>query len=93
MYFCRFFERGIHGSEHLCGENESQRRQTEALIQQQARLEETARRVLETTSQDGEGRARLDDVESAIIRLDGTVGQMAASITSLVKLLERQQRG
>ncbi|MDZ4277889.1 MAG: hypothetical protein U1B78_01995 [Dehalococcoidia bacterium] len=68
------------------------RHQTESLMEQQRHLEEMARSMLDTAAQGGPTPPGLEDVESAIIRLDGTVGQMAASITNLIQLLERQQR-
>jgi hypothetical protein len=66
------------------------RRQAEGLMQQQARLQETARELLEP---DGEAMAAgeaLDDVQSAIGRLDTTVGEMAASLANLIHTLERE---
>lgn len=63
--------------------------QLAALTESQQRLEDAARRLVEASAAGPPGV--LDDVESSISRLDTTVGQMAASLTNLIQLLERQQ--
>ena len=67
------------------------RQQAEALVDQQRQLQEMARSLLDTAAVGG-GTAptALDDLESAVNRLDATVGQMAASLANLIQLLERQ---
>lgn len=68
------------------------RREAEALIEQQSRLQEMARSLLDTAAlEGGPAPAAIDDLESAVGRLDTTVGQMAASLANLIQLLERQQ--
>lgn len=68
------------------------RQQAETLIDQQRRLQEMARNLLDTASAGGgPGPLALDDLESAVGRLDATVGQMAASLANLVQLLEGQR--
>ena len=66
------------------------RRQTETLIDQQRQLQEMARSLFETAAEESPALA-FDELESAINRLDVTVGQMAASLANLIQLLERQQ--
>jgi hypothetical protein len=66
------------------------RRQAESLMQQQARLQETARELLEPDSEAMAAGAALEDLHGAITRLDSTVGDMAASLANLIHLLERE---
>lgn len=67
------------------------RQQAEALIQQQGRLQEMARNLLDQSAlEGGVAPAALDDLETAVTRLDTTVGQMAASLANLMQLLERR---
>jgi hypothetical protein len=68
------------------------RQQAEVLIEGQRRLQETARSLLETAAAGaGPGPVAINDLESAVGRLDATVGQMAASLANLIQLLEGQQ--
>jgi len=69
------------------------RQQAEALIEQQRRLQEMARNLLDAETLVGGPPAAVDDLEAAINRLDTTVGQMATSLANLIQLLERQQEG
>lgn len=68
------------------------RRQLQTLIEQQRGLQESTGNLLDTVAvDDGVAGPPLSDLESAVIRLDGTIGQMAASLANLIQLLERQQ--
>lgn len=68
------------------------RREAESLIDQQRRLQEMARNLLDTAAEEGGPTPiALDDLESVVSRLDITVGQMAASLANLIQLLEQQQ--
>ena len=68
------------------------RRQAQELMEQQQRMQEMARNLLETTALEGRGAPDgLDDLEAVIGRLDTTVGQMATSLANLIQLLEHQQ--
>lgn len=68
------------------------RNQAETLIDQQARLQEMARNLLDASAMSaGPSSGALDDLNSAVARLDATVGQMAAALANLIPLLERQQ--
>lgn len=68
------------------------RQQAEALMDEQRRLQEMTRNLLDTAAvEGGPAPIALDDLESAVSRLDTTVGQMAASLANLIQLLERQQ--
>lgn len=70
------------------------RQQAETLIEQQRRLQDLARTLLETEAVEGGAPgAMLDDLERAVQRLDATVGQMAASLANLIQALERPDRG
>lgn len=70
------------------------RQQAEDLIERQRRMQEMARNLLDTAALEGApAPAALDDLETAVGRLDATVGQMAASLANLIQLLERQQEG
>lgn len=61
------------------------------LADEQRRLQELARSLLDAASQAGPPTA-LGEVESAVTRLDATVGQMATSLANLIQLLQRQAR-
>ena len=68
------------------------RNQAETLIDQQARLQDMARNLLDASAMStGPSAGGLDDLNSAVVRLDATVGQMAAALANLIPLLERQQ--
>ena len=68
------------------------RRQAEAMIEQQTRLQEMARNLFDTAALDGSpAHDDHDELTSAVGRLDTTVGEMAASLANLIQLLERQQ--
>ena len=67
------------------------RQQAEALLEQERRLQEMARTLLDTTAvAGGPAPAALEDLAVAVSRLDATVGEMAASLANLIQLLERQ---
>ena len=68
------------------------RQQTETLVDQQRRLQEITRTLLDTAAMGGAATpGALEDIGTAVGRLDSTVGQMAASLANLIQLLERQQ--
>lgn len=69
------------------------RQQAEALLDQERELQERARSLLDDVGMEGAEQTALDDVERAITRLDGTVGQMAAELANLITYLERERRG
>ncbi len=65
--------------------------ETEMLIQQQQQLQQMARGLLDTMATESSQPATgLDELESTISRLDATVGEMAASLANLIRLLDRQ---
>jgi hypothetical protein len=64
--------------------------QQEALRIQQEQLQQMLRTLLEETAP--APTTSLDEIELSISRLDGTVAQMASAVTSLIQVLERQQR-
>ncbi len=69
------------------------RHQAETLIDQQARLQDMARNLLDASAMSGGAPSgAFDDLNSAVGRLDATVGQMAAALANLIQLLERQGR-
>ena len=68
------------------------RREAEALLEQERRLYERARELVESNALEGPSAAALSDLELAIGRLDATVGQMAASLANLAQLWEQQRR-
>lgn len=70
------------------------RQQSEALLEQQRQLQEMARNLLDTeVLEGGQAPAAVDDLVSAVSRLDTTVGQMAASLANLIQLVERPPEG
>jgi hypothetical protein len=69
------------------------RQQAEALLQDQRELHEMFRNLSEEEAGVVPDQAALRDIETAIARLDATVGQMAASLANLIQYLEREQRG
>ena len=74
------------------GEFSDLRRQAEAMIEQQTRLQEMARNLFDSAALDGSpAHDDHDELASAVGRLDTTVGEMAASLANLIQLLERQQ--
>ena len=74
------------------GEPWEARQQLEQLIDQQRRLQEMTRGLVDTVTADGTPAAvALDEIERAIGRLDANMGQMASSLANLIRLLEGQQ--
>jgi hypothetical protein len=72
---------------------EELRDQAELLVEQQQRLQEMARNMIDAAAAEGAPSSlALDDLESAVTRLDTTVGQMAASLANLIQLLEGRGR-
>ena len=68
------------------------RQQAAALIDEQQRLQEVTRNLLDTAAVEGAPTpVALDELESTVSRLDGTVGQMAASLADLIQLLEHEE--
>ena len=66
--------------------------QVDSMIQEQRRLQEMARGLLDTVAlESGDASLEVVELESTVSRLDGTVGQMATSLVNLIQLLERQQ--
>ena len=69
------------------------RQEAADLLDQERRLQETARELVESGAlEGGPSGAALRDLEEAVGRLDVTVGQMAASLANLVQLWEQQRR-
>ncbi len=68
------------------------RQQAETLLEQQARLQEMARHLLDADALEAvPNSAAVEDLEAAVSRLDVTVGQMATSLANVIQQLERQQ--
>ena len=68
------------------------RQQAETLIDQQARLQEMARNLLDASAMaPGPPAGTLEEIQGSMARLDANVGQMAAVLANLIQLLERQQ--
>ncbi len=68
------------------------RHQAEALVEQQGHLQEMARNLLDTAALEGpQAPIGVEELESAVTRLEATVGQMAASLANLIQKLEEQQ--
>ena len=68
------------------------RQQAQALMGEQAQLNDMTRRLLDTIAVEGAAPAApADELEGAVTRLDATVGQMATSLANLIHLLERQR--
>lgn len=68
------------------------RQQAELLLDQQRRLQEMARDLMDMAALESRpAPAALEELEAAVGRLDSTVGQMAAYLANLVQSLERQQ--
>jgi hypothetical protein len=68
------------------------RQEAESLLDQQRKLQETARSLLEAEVLEGtEESGTITELESAVSRLDDTVGQMATSLANLIQSLQRQQ--
>lgn len=68
------------------------RQQNEALIEQQARLQEMARNLLDASAMAaGPSSGTVEEIQASMARLDANVGQMAAVLANLIQLLERQQ--
>jgi hypothetical protein len=69
------------------------RQEAAALLEQERRLHEMARELVESGAlEGGPSAAALSHLEVAVGRLDATVGQMAASLANLVQLWEQQRR-
>lgn len=69
------------------------RQQAEELLTRQQHLQEMARNLLDTAAvEGGQSPVALEEIEGAVSRLEGTVGQMAAALANLVQQLERQER-
>jgi hypothetical protein len=68
------------------------RRQAESLLQQQQKLQETARELMEPDADALAAGASISELESAVARLDSTVGDMAASLANLIHIMEREAR-
>ena len=69
------------------------RHEAATLLDQERRLQETARELSESGAlQGGPTVAALTDLEDAVAKLDVTVGQMAATLANLVQLSEQQRR-
>ncbi len=74
-------------------EFEALRQQARGLLEEQRRMQETARDLLDAASLAGApAPAAMEGVEAAVSRMETTLGQMAASLANLIQLLE-QQRG
>ena len=69
------------------------RQQSEALLEQQRQLQEMARNLLDTEVLESGQAPAVDELVSAVSRLDATVGQMAASLANLIQLVERPPEG
>lgn len=69
------------------------RQQADALLDQQRRLQEMAQALFETPGvEGGPSLSELEDVQTAVGRLDANVGQMAASLANLIQFLEQRER-
>lgn len=61
----------------------------EALVEQQNQLQEMARNLLDTAALEGaQPGIGVEELESAVARLEATVGQMAASLANLIQRME-----
>ena len=69
------------------------RHQADALLEQQRRLQEMAQALFEAPAAEGSpSLAELEDMRTAVARLDTNVGQMATSLANLIQMLEQQER-
>ena len=67
------------------------RRQAETLLEQQGRLQEMARDLLDTDALEvAPSSAAVEDLQATVNRLDLTVGQMATSLANVIQQLERR---
>lgn len=67
------------------------RQQAEILLEQQTRLQEMARELLDVESLEAApNAAAVEDLQAAVSRLDVTVGQMATSLANVIQQLERR---
>ena len=67
------------------------RRQAETLLEQQGRLHEMARDLLDTDALEvTPNSAAVEDLQATVNRLDVTVGQMATSLANVIQQLERR---
>ena len=71
------------------GEFAELREQVRTLLEQQRRLQEMARDMIDTAAGE-DNSAGMEKIVSTMDRLDGAVSQMAASLANLIQLLERQ---
>lgn len=84
---------GLQPPVQAAGGVDDLRREVAGLLDEQRRLHDFSRNLLDTAALDaGTPPAALADLEGAVGRLDATVGQMAASLANLIQLLERQER-
>ncbi len=69
------------------------RQETATLQDQERRLQEMTRELVESgTLEGGPSAVALRDLEGVVGRLEATVSQMAASLANLVQQLDQQQR-
>ena len=73
------------------GQTAELREQAEAVVDEQRRLREMGRDLLDTAAVEGPTAAALEEIGTAMSRLDSSVGQMATSLANLIQLLERQE--
>lgn len=68
------------------------KREIETLILQQRQLQDAARGMLDAAAvAGGPAPHELEELGATVTRLDSSVGQMATSLASLIRLLEQQQ--
>jgi hypothetical protein len=76
------------------GDLEALRQQVGALVEEQRRLEETTRDLLDAAAFSGDAPSvAFEGLEATVTRLENTVGQMAASLANLIQVLEQQRQG
>jgi hypothetical protein len=74
------------------GDIEALRQQVGALIEEQRRLEESTRDLLDAAALSGEtSPVAFEALETTVNRLENTVGQMAASLANLIQVLDQRQ--
>ena len=68
------------------------RHEASSLLDQERRLREMARELVESgTLQGGPALGALTDLEEAVAKLDVTIGQMAATLANLVQNMEQRR--